>query len=437
MADKTLMTVLTVSLAMQGAMPLPIAFLILGRDILLSLAAVYYRYISLPPPKTFARYWDFSLPSAEVHPTGISKVNTALQLGLIGWTMGTMAVGGDLGWWGPEVTRASEFTTITTTVAKNQKRENAATLTSTIDVQPQPYAYNYVQSMVSGADINASIASSVSSACSCLQITPKTVSAQSTIETTRTIRGSVGETQAAATVTIGTSTLTITETVHSDSSSLGDSSSTRDPLSASSVPSVRTPSFSPSGIALNGSYSTGTGSEPGSSDSTLSTSYVPINTTLPTSIPSAIPSSTTSSQLPVGTSINQIGCPGINNTIFTTVAGQQYQLQCYRVYSGATIIGLDRSYFRECIEQCSTVNAGFSAIGCYGVTWLQYDQGIHCNLKSQSALRNYTTSSLAVSAVLLSGVPPPVVGLFGGSRVGVVEAQQEEEEEVWGEGDAF
>lgn len=80
----------------------PLAVLILGRDILLSLAAIYYRYISLPPPKTLARYWDFSLPSAEVHPTGISKVNTALQLGLIGWTMGTMAVGGDLGWWGPE-----------------------------------------------------------------------------------------------------------------------------------------------------------------------------------------------------------------------------------------------------------------------------------------------------------------------------------------------
>ncbi|KAM0093609.1 hypothetical protein ACP6JD_003013 [Aspergillus fumigatus] len=31
-----------------------------------------------------ARYWDFSLPSAEVKPTGISKVNTALQLVLVG-----------------------------------------------------------------------------------------------------------------------------------------------------------------------------------------------------------------------------------------------------------------------------------------------------------------------------------------------------------------
>ncbi|KAI4220708.1 MAG: hypothetical protein LQ349_008023, partial [Xanthoria aureola] len=117
MADKTLMTVLTVSLAMQGAMPLPLAVVILGRDLLLSLAAVYYRYISLPPPKTLARYWDFSLPSAEVHPTGISKVNTALQLGLIGWTMGTMAVGGDLGWWGPEgALKAMWYLVGTTTV---------------------------------------------------------------------------------------------------------------------------------------------------------------------------------------------------------------------------------------------------------------------------------------------------------------------------------
>lgn len=34
-----------------------------------------------------ARYWDFSLPSAEVHPTEISKVNTFLQLMLIGSAM--------------------------------------------------------------------------------------------------------------------------------------------------------------------------------------------------------------------------------------------------------------------------------------------------------------------------------------------------------------
>ncbi|MCJ1381091.1 hypothetical protein MMC17_004200 [Xylographa soralifera] len=97
MADKTLMTVLVGVLAWKGVMPLWLAGIILSRDILLGLAAIYYRYISLPPPKTFSRYWDFSLPSAEVHPTGISKVNTALQLGLIGWTVGMPLVVGQ-GW---------------------------------------------------------------------------------------------------------------------------------------------------------------------------------------------------------------------------------------------------------------------------------------------------------------------------------------------------
>ena len=70
--------------------------LILGRDILLGMSAIYYRYISLPHPKTFARYWDFSLPSAEVRPTAISKVNTVLQLFLVGWTMSKMAFGADV-----------------------------------------------------------------------------------------------------------------------------------------------------------------------------------------------------------------------------------------------------------------------------------------------------------------------------------------------------
>lgn len=105
MADKTLMTILTVCLAIKGALPgkltsphikqtsdvyaVWLAAIILGRDVGLAITAIYYRWISLPPPKTFARYWDFSLPSAEVHPTTISKYNTALQLALIGATTAT------------------------------------------------------------------------------------------------------------------------------------------------------------------------------------------------------------------------------------------------------------------------------------------------------------------------------------------------------------
>ncbi|KAI1129586.1 hypothetical protein F5Y10DRAFT_147963 [Nemania abortiva] len=96
MADKMLMTVLTVCLAMKGALPVWLATIILGRDVGLGIAAIYYRWISLPPPKTFTRYWDFSLPSAEVRPTTISKYNTFLQLGLMGATMVAPVVTADV-----------------------------------------------------------------------------------------------------------------------------------------------------------------------------------------------------------------------------------------------------------------------------------------------------------------------------------------------------
>ncbi|KAM6497247.1 phosphatidyl synthase [Amanita muscaria] len=85
-ADKALMTTLAVTLTVKGMLPVPLAVVILGRDVLLSLSAFYIRYTSLPPPKTFTRYWDFSIPSAEVKPTFISKINTFLQLGLMGAT---------------------------------------------------------------------------------------------------------------------------------------------------------------------------------------------------------------------------------------------------------------------------------------------------------------------------------------------------------------
>ncbi|RVX71786.1 hypothetical protein B0A52_04185 [Exophiala mesophila] len=87
MADKALMTIAVVSLTVQGILPLWVSVIILGRDVALAISAIYFRWISLPPPKTFSRYWDFSLPSAEVHPTEISKINTFLQLLLVGNAM--------------------------------------------------------------------------------------------------------------------------------------------------------------------------------------------------------------------------------------------------------------------------------------------------------------------------------------------------------------
>ncbi|OQV04596.1 hypothetical protein CLAIMM_09453 [Cladophialophora immunda] len=87
MADKILMTTCVVTLTANGTLPVWLAVVVLGRDVALAISAIYFRWISLPPPKTFTRYWDFSLPSAEVHPTEISKINTLLQLLLVGNAM--------------------------------------------------------------------------------------------------------------------------------------------------------------------------------------------------------------------------------------------------------------------------------------------------------------------------------------------------------------
>lgn len=73
-----------------------LAAIILGRDIALGFSAIYYRWISLPAPKTLTRFWDFSLPSAEVRPTQISKYNTFLQLALMGLTTVAPVMGADL-----------------------------------------------------------------------------------------------------------------------------------------------------------------------------------------------------------------------------------------------------------------------------------------------------------------------------------------------------
>ncbi|KAK6518848.1 hypothetical protein TWF281_003539 [Arthrobotrys megalospora] len=112
LADKLLMTILTVCLAVKGALPIWIAGLILGKDAGLGVAAIYYRWISLPPPKTFWRYWDFSLPSAEVKPTTISKYNTALQLLLLMAATAEPLVATDIS----TAMAALEYTVGTTTV---------------------------------------------------------------------------------------------------------------------------------------------------------------------------------------------------------------------------------------------------------------------------------------------------------------------------------
>ncbi|KAK6098289.1 hypothetical protein MT418_002333 [Batrachochytrium dendrobatidis] len=92
-ADKILMVTLAVSLCQAGLVPFYLASLIIFRDIALVAATAFYRYISLSPPKTIARYFDVSLPSAEVHPPLISKINTFLQLALMAASISMPIIG--------------------------------------------------------------------------------------------------------------------------------------------------------------------------------------------------------------------------------------------------------------------------------------------------------------------------------------------------------
>ncbi|KAI3647081.1 hypothetical protein MP228_007302 [Amoeboaphelidium protococcarum] len=84
LADKVLMTTVTLSLATTSLLPTYLAALIVGRDVLLSAAVMVYRYMSLSKPRTFKKYIDPTIPSVEIKPTQISKYNTFLQLVLMG-----------------------------------------------------------------------------------------------------------------------------------------------------------------------------------------------------------------------------------------------------------------------------------------------------------------------------------------------------------------
>ena len=90
-ADKLLMIVTTVSLAFSPGpqiIPMSIAGLILGRDMLLGVSALFVRYTSMKRKYdgiTWNSFWDFfHFPSAEFKPTKISKYNTFFQMIYLG-----------------------------------------------------------------------------------------------------------------------------------------------------------------------------------------------------------------------------------------------------------------------------------------------------------------------------------------------------------------
>jgi cardiolipin synthase len=63
--------------------------LILSRDAVLIAGSFYVRYLIIPPPKTWSKFWDIERSGFKITPNLLGKFNTLLQLMLIGFTMGS------------------------------------------------------------------------------------------------------------------------------------------------------------------------------------------------------------------------------------------------------------------------------------------------------------------------------------------------------------
>jgi len=93
LADKILVMTLYISLAVVNLIPLPLTAMIVSRDVLLVYAGLYIRYMSVDPPFSFKKYFDMTLPTAQVNPTQISKLNTGIQLFTVGAALGCPILG--------------------------------------------------------------------------------------------------------------------------------------------------------------------------------------------------------------------------------------------------------------------------------------------------------------------------------------------------------
>ena len=87
LADKILVTTLVGALCYKSLLPPYLGIVIVGRDVYLGIRSLYLRYQMLSHPKTFSRFWDSSISPAEINPSFISKLNTGLQLLLMGSTL--------------------------------------------------------------------------------------------------------------------------------------------------------------------------------------------------------------------------------------------------------------------------------------------------------------------------------------------------------------
>lgn len=83
LADKILISVLYISLTYAQLIPVPLTALVISRDVALIAAVFYVRYKTVPPPVTLSKFFNPCYTTAQLKPTLISKINTAVQLLLV------------------------------------------------------------------------------------------------------------------------------------------------------------------------------------------------------------------------------------------------------------------------------------------------------------------------------------------------------------------
>ncbi|XP_039856541.1 cardiolipin synthase (CMP-forming) [Simochromis diagramma] len=83
LADKILISILYVSLTYAELIPAPLTALVIFRDIGLIAAVFWVRYKTVPPPVTLTKFFNPCYTTAQLKPTLISKINTAIQLCLV------------------------------------------------------------------------------------------------------------------------------------------------------------------------------------------------------------------------------------------------------------------------------------------------------------------------------------------------------------------
>ena len=91
-ADKLLISTMFISMTVIGAIPIYLTSLIFARDLILLGCGSYIRYLSIPTPRTFSKFFDPSLATVQISPTFLSKLNTAIQLTFIAYSLLTLVV---------------------------------------------------------------------------------------------------------------------------------------------------------------------------------------------------------------------------------------------------------------------------------------------------------------------------------------------------------